>query len=85
LAGDDAHHTAAVAALASASDDELVLAATTRTEILVGPSRAGPERLQHALALIVADTVEADAIWTFDRRWATVRARVEILAGTTGT
>ena len=48
LAVDDAHHAPAVAALASATDDELVLAATTRAEILVGPSRAGGARLQRA-------------------------------------
>lgn len=48
LATDDAHHDAAVAALGDASDDELVLAATTRAEILVGPSRVGGDALAAA-------------------------------------
>jgi predicted nucleic acid-binding protein len=118
LAADDTHHNASVAALESAGDDELVLAATTRAEILVGPCRAGRERFQlardfvdgcatvpisvptadaaaalkaehrglslpDALALVVADALDADAIWTFDRRWAGVHPRVEFPAPAT--
>jgi predicted nucleic acid-binding protein len=113
LSADDAHHDAAVAALAGASDDELVLAATTRAEILVGPARAGGKALaaardfvdgcetipvsaaiaddasalkaRHrglslpdAIALVVAEMIEADAVWTFDRRWRDVHQRVTI-------
>lgn len=35
LSADDPHHDAAMNALAGASDDDLVLVATTRAEILV--------------------------------------------------
>jgi predicted nucleic acid-binding protein len=114
LAADDAHHEAAVAALAGAGEDELVLAATTRAEILVGPARAGGNAiaaardfvdgcetvlvsdatadgaaalkarhralsLPDAIALVVAEMIEADAIWTFDRRWRDIQQRVVIL------
>jgi predicted nucleic acid-binding protein len=41
LSTDDAHHSGAARALASATDADLVLAATSRAEILVGPSAAG--------------------------------------------
>jgi predicted nucleic acid-binding protein len=113
LAGDDAHHHAAVNALAGASDDELVLAATTRAEILVGPMRMGGSALaaardfvnacetvpvgadiaddaaemkaRHrglslpdAIALVIAEMIKADAVWTFDRRWRDVHQRVAI-------
>jgi predicted nucleic acid-binding protein len=113
LAADDAHHDAAMAAFASASDDELVLAATTRAEILVGPAHTGGEALvaardfvdgcetvpvsitiadgaaalkaRHrglslpdAIALVVAEMIDADAVWTFDRRWRDVQQRVVI-------
>lgn len=111
LATDDAHHDAAVAALANASDDDLVLTATTRAEILVGPARRSSEALaaardfvdgcetipvgsaiadsaaalkaRHrslslpdAIALVVAETIEADVVWTFDRRWRNIQQRV---------
>jgi predicted nucleic acid-binding protein len=111
LSAADAHHRAAVTALSSAADVELVLAATSRAEILVGPSAAGGEaftaardfvdgcetipvtaevaddaaalRARHravslpdAIALVVATLIQADAIWTFDRRWASVDSRV---------
>lgn len=114
LSAADAHHDAAVAALSGVRDDELVLAATTRAEILVGPARAGGPALaaargfadgcetvpvsaaiaddaaalkaQHralslpdAIALVVAETIDADAVWTFDRRWCDVHPRVTIL------
>jgi predicted nucleic acid-binding protein len=113
LAADDAHHDAAVDALAGAGDDELVLAATTRAEILVGPARVGGKALaaardfadgcetvpvsaaiaddaaalkaRHrglslpdAIALVVAEVIDADAVWTFDRRWRDVHQRVAI-------
>jgi len=113
LSVDDADHDAAVSALAGASDDELVLAATTRAEILVGPARVGGKVLtvarefadgceivpvsaaiaddaaalkaQHrglglpdAIALVIAETIDADAVWTFDRRWRDVHRRVAI-------
>jgi predicted nucleic acid-binding protein len=48
LSADDAHHRFATAALASATDAELVLAATSRGEILVGPCAAGGEALAAA-------------------------------------
>lgn len=48
LARDDLHHRAASAALTSAVDDELVLAATTRAEILIGPTRVGGQALRGA-------------------------------------
>jgi predicted nucleic acid-binding protein len=111
LGADDAHHEAAAAALAGTADDELVLAATTRAEILVGPARIGGSALASArnfvdgcatvpvtasiadgaaalkarhralslpdaIALVVADLIQADAVWTFDRRWSGVDARV---------
>lgn len=113
LAADDAHHDAAVEALAGAGGDELVLAATTRAKILVGPARLGGKALaaardfvdgcetvpvgaavadaaaalkaQHrglslpdAIALVVAEIIDADAVWTFDRRWRDVQQRVAI-------
>lgn len=113
LAVHDAHHDAAAAALAGASDDELVLAATTRAEILVGPARVGGLALaaardfvdgcetvpvgiavaddaaalkaRHrglslpdAITLIITEMTDADAVWTFDRRWCTVDRRVTI-------
>ena len=113
LAINDAHHDAAAAALASASDDELVLASTSRAEILVGPVRVGGPALtaardfvdgcetvpvsiavaddaaalkaRHrglslpdAIALVVAEMIDADAVWTFDQRWCTVHQRVTI-------
>jgi predicted nucleic acid-binding protein len=113
LSADDAHHDAAVDALAGASDDELVLAATTRAEILVGPTRVGGKvltaardfadgcetvpvsasiaddsaalnarhrglSLPDAIALVVAEMIDADAVWTFDRRWRDVQQRVTI-------
>ena len=113
LASDDAHHDASRGALADANDDDLVLAATTRAEILVGPSRAGgrqlaPARdfvqgcetipvgvgiaddaaalkarhaglsLRDAITLVVADLIAADAVWTFDRRWAGLQPRIAI-------
>jgi predicted nucleic acid-binding protein len=115
LAADDGHHGAASGALTSATDDELVLAATTRAEILVGPLRMGGASLQSArdfvdgcstvpltvaiadaaaalkaqhralslpdaLALVVAEIIDADAVWTFDRRWSGVHPRVVIPA-----
>ena len=113
LSADDAHHDAAVEALAGASDDELVLAATTRAEILVGPARVGGKAptaardfadgcdtvpvsaavadeaaalkarhrglsLPGAIALVVAEMIDADTVWTFDRRWRDVHQRVVI-------
>ncbi len=113
LSADDTHHDAAVDALAGASDDELVLAATTRAEILVGPARLGGMALtaardfadgcetvpvsaaiaddaaalnaRHrglslpdAIALVVAEMIDADVVWTFDRRWRDVHQRVTI-------
>jgi predicted nucleic acid-binding protein len=113
LAADDAHHTAAVDALAGATDAELVLAATTRAEILIGPARVGGKTLAaardfadgcetipvsagiaddaaalkachrglslpDAIALVVAEMIDADAVWTFDRRWRDVHPRVAI-------
>ena len=113
LSADDAHHGAAVNALAGASDDDLVLAATTRAEILVGPAcvsgkmlaaardfadgcetvpvsaaiadAAAAMKAHHrglslpdAIALVVAEMIDADAVWTFDRRWRDVHQRVAI-------
>jgi predicted nucleic acid-binding protein len=113
LAADDAHHDAAADALTGASDDELVLAATTRAEILVGPARVGGKvlaaardfadgcetvpvspaiaddaaalkarhgglSLPDAIALVVAEMIDADAVLTFDRRWRDVHQRVTI-------
>lgn len=113
LSADDAHHDAAVDALAGARDEDLVLAATTRAEILVGPARVGGKvltaaqdfadgcetvpvsaaiaddaaalkarhrglSLPDAIALVVAEVIDADAVWTFDRRWRDVNQRVVI-------
>jgi predicted nucleic acid-binding protein len=113
LVADDVHHHAAVDALAGAGDDELVLAATTRAELLVGPVRVGGKAMaaardfvnacetvpvsaniaddaaemkaQHrnlslpdAIALVIAEVIDADVVWTFDRRWRDVHQRVAI-------
>lgn len=113
LSADDAHHDAAMNALAGAGDDDLVLAATTRAEILIGPVRVGGKTLtaarhfadgcetvpvsigiaddaaalkaRHrglslpdAIALVVAEMIDADAVWTFDRRWRDIQQRVTI-------
>lgn len=113
LSADDAHHDAAMNALAGAGEDEFVLAATTRAEILVGPARVGGNTLAaardfadgcetvpvsaaiaddaatlkahhrglslpDAIALVVAEMIDADAVWTFDRRWRDVHQRVTI-------
>ena len=111
LSANDVHNQAARKALASATGDDLVLAATSRIEILVGPFRVGGGplavardfvdgcetvpitaaiaddaaelRARHralslpdAIALTVAALIDADAIWTFDRRWNAVDARI---------
>jgi predicted nucleic acid-binding protein len=34
--------------------------------------------LPDAIALVVAEMIEADAVWTFDRRWQDVQPRVVI-------
>jgi predicted nucleic acid-binding protein len=34
--------------------------------------------LPDAIALVVAEMIEADAVWTFDRRWRDVQPRVVI-------
>lgn len=113
LAVDDIHHESATAALAGAGEDELIIAATTRAEVLVGPSRAGGAGLtdaiafldgcetipvtasmadaaaalkaQHqglslpdAISLAVARLIDADAVWTFDKRWTTVDPRIRV-------
>ncbi len=113
LSADDAHHDASAKALAGAGADELVLTATTRAEILVGPARVGGKvltaarafadgcetvpvsaaiaddaaalkarhralSLPDAIALVVAEMIDADAVWTFDRRWRDVHQRVTI-------
>jgi predicted nucleic acid-binding protein len=115
LAVDDVNHHAARRALADAVGDLLVVSATTRTEVLVGPAKAGGERFRRARAfldacetvpvgaeladraailkarhpgvsvpdaitLVVADVLGADRIWTFDRRWAPIDARVVVPA-----
>ena len=111
LSGGDAHHRSAARALAAATDADLVLAATSRAEIMVGPCAVGGEplaaardfvdgcetvpvtaaiaddaaalraryralSLPDAIALVVATLIDADAIWTFDRRWSGVDSRV---------
>ncbi len=113
LASGDAHHGAARAALSEATDDDLVLAATTRAEVLVGPCRAGGRALAaardfldgcetipinarvaddaaglkaghgglslpDAITLVMADMIEADVVWTFDRRWRGLQPRIRI-------
>jgi predicted nucleic acid-binding protein len=113
LSADDAHHDAAMNALAGVSDDDLVLAATTRAEILIGPARMGGNvlmaardfadggetvpvsaaiaddaaalkarhrglSLPDAIALVVGEMIDADAVWTFDRRWHDIHPRVAI-------
>lgn len=35
--------------------------------------------LPDAIALVVAEIIEADAVWTFDRRWRDVDPRVAVL------
>ena len=51
LAADDRHHEAAATALAALTDTDLVIAATTRAEILVGPSGTGAAALAAAQSL----------------------------------
>jgi predicted nucleic acid-binding protein len=48
LSADDRHHRSASSALAALTDVELVLAATSRAEILVGPLAAGGSALAAA-------------------------------------
>lgn len=48
LSAEDTHHPAAADALSRAGEAELVLAASTRAEILVGPSRTGGSALAAA-------------------------------------
>jgi predicted nucleic acid-binding protein len=111
LASDDKHHASAFSALSETRDDELVVAATTRAEVLVGPARSGGEMLaaardfldgcetvpvgaavadeaavlkaRHralslpdAITLVVAELIDADLVWTFDRRWRRLHSRV---------
>jgi len=45
LSADDTHHRSASAAFAALTDAELILAATSRAEILVGPLAAGGSAL----------------------------------------
>ena len=113
LAADDPHHQAASRAFLALTDADLVIAATTRAEILVGPSgtggtalaaarafvggcetvpvtapiadQAAAMRARHralslpdAIALIVARLIDADGVWTFDRRWRGADPRVFI-------
>ena len=113
LSGEDEHHGAAAAALRAAMEDELVLAATTRAEVMVGPASRGGSALESvrefvagcstvpvtgaiadaaalvkaahralslpdALTLALAESLDADAVWTFDRRWKGIADRVEI-------
>jgi predicted nucleic acid-binding protein len=113
LSSEDAHHRAARTALEGAGEDDLVLAATTRAETLIGPSRVGGRRLEaardfldacetipvgagiaddaaglkarhsglslpDAITLVVAELIDADVVWTFDRRWRQVQPRIEI-------
>jgi len=113
LVADDPHHYAASTALAALTDTDLVIAATSRAEILVEPSQAGAVALTaargfvdgcetvpvtapiadqaaalkarqralslpDAIALVVGRLIDADAVWTFDRRWRSVDPRVVI-------
>jgi predicted nucleic acid-binding protein len=114
LSSSDVHHADVAVALAGVSDDELVLAATTRTEVLIGPACTGGTallrardfvdgcvtvpvgavvadeaamlRARHralsvpdAITLVVADLIDADVVWTFDQRWASVSKRVVLM------
>jgi hypothetical protein len=45
---------------------------------LCGPREREPDHLPDAIALVVAEMLEADAVWTFDRRWRDVHQRVTI-------
>jgi predicted nucleic acid-binding protein len=74
LAADDAHHRAASTSLASLTDSELVLAATTRAEILVGPYRSGGTALAAARDFVDGcETVPVTAVIADDA--AALRAR----------
>jgi PIN domain nuclease of toxin-antitoxin system len=66
-AADDAHHRAPVTS--DIADAAGALKARHR-----GLS------LPDAVALVVGDILEADAVWTFDRRWADVHPRVTVPA-----
>ncbi len=113
LARDDVHHRAAVAGINSTANDDLVLASTTRTEVLIHPARVGGSalanaralldgcatvpvtgavaddaallkarhptlRVPDAITLVVAEQIEADAVWTFDRRWTDIDRRATV-------
>ena len=52
LVADDPHHHAASTALTALTDTDLVIAATTREEILVGPSGTGGAALAAARAFV---------------------------------
>lgn len=58
---------AAIPVTASIADDAATLKARHR-----GLS------LPDAIALVVADLIDADAVWTFDRRWSGVDSRVAV-------
>ena len=72
----DAHHEAAVAALAAAASDDLVLPATAYAEVLVAPARKGRavvDRVEEALAAL---TMRLESVTpAIARAAATLRAR----------
>jgi predicted nucleic acid-binding protein len=67
LAADDAHNDAAGPVSAAIADDAAALKARHR-----GLS------LPDAIALVIAEMTDADAVWTFDRGWRDVHQRVVI-------
>ncbi len=52
LSRDDAHHPAARAAINGAGDADLLICATTRVEVLVGPIRSGEQARRAATAFL---------------------------------
>lgn len=53
----DAHHEVVRRSLAETIDDQLVVAATTRTEVLVGPLRAGNDAALRSARSFLAETI----------------------------
>lgn len=72
----DAHHEAAVAALAAHRSDELVLPASVYAEILVGPLRRGPAAAARAEGFLTDLALRIEPLGAeVARRAAALRAR----------
>jgi predicted nucleic acid-binding protein len=81
LGADDALHDAAVTALMDAGDDELIIAATTHLELLVGPYRRGERQAQRVKAFVRAAPLRVEPVTeAIADAAAKLRARYRALA-----